>query len=184
MALIWSEAEGWMAEYSHSKVWTFSLFSRVIQFGGEFLEILVGNIIKIEKKMKDEATLTFVQYVAKNWETSEYFKNIYEKYNLSLVSMDLDLVWCTLYMYVNKMAASMADRFCALRHWNTSLSTWKIFWINAKYRDRQYLVFVQLHFQEIHGTTFQVCIKGPTIICTLLLTCYIKHESEWVNIVI
>ena len=45
----------------------------MIQFGGDFLEILVGNIIKIEKKMKDEATLTFVQYVAKNWETSEYF---------------------------------------------------------------------------------------------------------------
>ena len=64
---------------SHSKVWTFLLFSRVIQFGGDFLEILVGNVIKIEKKMKDEATLTFVQYVAKNWETSEYFLNIYEK---------------------------------------------------------------------------------------------------------
>ena len=37
-----------------------SLFSRVIQFGGNFLKILVGNIIKIEKKMKDEATLSFV----------------------------------------------------------------------------------------------------------------------------
>ncbi len=92
VALIWSEADGWMAEWPLQGLNIRTIFKgESASFGGDFLDILVGNIINAEKKTKDEATLTTVQIVAKNSEISVYFLNISERYNFSFVPIRLDL---------------------------------------------------------------------------------------------